>query len=207
MENPEPTPSRTELSKTPSWIMLGFVLGMLTVLGFRKERASPPVTVPPAQSAATVQPEGKDKAPEPAPQRSVTSVQHRPSLAVIEAVFAEWGGYAIWEDEVTEVALWNSVTNDFTDYFEVFRTSSGYFFRSTPRLTRPWTDARPPRESPLRFTEPLELRRARLEGRLAPPDPVSGRRAGPGRGVTGTPGVTAPDYLPPPPAGPADSKH
>ncbi len=186
--------------------MLGFVLGALTVIGFRKERASPPVTTPPAQVAAAAQSVDKGKSKESGEQRSVTSVQNRPSLDVIEAVFAVWGGYAIWEDEVTEVALWNSLTNDFTDYFEVLRTSSGYFYRSIIGLRRPWTDARPPRESPLRFTEPLEHRRARLEGRLAPSGPASGGRTGPWKGVTETSAVPTPDYLPPPPKRPADSK-
>lgn len=193
MESPESTPSRAELSKTPSWIMLGFVLGVLTVMGFRKEQSPVPAVPEPAaiqaaQSAPIPQGGGKEKASEPAEQRSITSRQDRPSLVVIEAVFAQWGGYAIWEGEVTQVALWNSLTNDYTDYFEVLRTSSGYFYRSIVRLTRPWTDARPPRESPLRFTEPLGHRQARLEGRLAPAS------------------ASPLDYLALPPTGPADSK-
>lgn len=206
MESPESRPSRAELSKTPSWIMLGFVLGVLTVVGFRKERVPARVITPPAQTAVAVQSAGNEKAGEQGDQRSVTSRQDRPSLAVIEAVFAQWGGYAIWEDEVTEVALWNSLTNDFTDYFEVLRTSSGYFYRSMVRLRRPWTDARPPRESPLRFTEPLGHRKARLEGRLAPQGPPDGGRTGQWKSVIEAPSASTPDYLPPPPTRPADSK-
>jgi hypothetical protein len=201
MEYDTPSPSRAELSKTPSWVMLGFVLGVLAVLGFQRERSEPvaakaetSVMEPPPVKGAV------DGVEEPA--RSVTSLEDRPSLAVIEAVFAEWGGYALWENEVTEVALWNSLTNDFTDYFEVLRTEAGYYYRSVPRLTRPWTDARPPRESPLRFTEPHEQRRARLEGRLSSTESEVGR-TGPWKG-----GVEAPapktDYLPPPPPKPAE---
>lgn len=198
MDNESPPPSRAELSKTPSWVMVGFVLGVLAVLGFQRERR--PQAVEPAVEAPSASVEA---APVPAAKsddvpRSVTSLADRPSLAVIEAVFEQWGGYALWENDVTEVALWNSVTGDFSDFFEVMRSPSGFYFRSIPKLTRPWTDARPPRESPLRFTEPHEQRRARLEGRLAPKEPVTGA-TGPWKQE---PSVPAPveNYLPPPPA-------
>lgn len=197
MDPDSPPPSRAELSKTPSWVMVGFVLGVLAVLGFQREREA----TPSAKRAVEETPKVPAEVPPPSaePARSITSLAERPSLAVIEAVFAQWGGYALWENDVTEVALWNSVTNDFTDYFEVLRAPSGLYFRSISRLTRPWTDARPPRESPLRFTEPYEQRRARLEGRLAPGDPVSGP-TGPWKQGGAAP-APPPDYLPPPPAG------
>jgi hypothetical protein len=197
MDNESPPPSRAELSKTPSWVMVGFVLGVLAVLGFQRERRPPGGE--PAAAAPSTREETAPASPtisEDAP-RSITSLADRPSLAVIEAVFEQWGGYALWENDVTEVALWNSVSNEFSDYFEVMRSPSGFYFRSIPRLTRPWTDARPPRESPLRFTEPHEQRRARLEGRLAPKEPVTGA-TGPWKQE---PAVPAPveNYLPPPP--------
>ncbi len=200
MEYDTPSPSRAELSKTPSWVMLGFVLGVLAVLGFQRERSEPAPVKTDAPAAAAPTKGVVDVVQEPA--RSVTSLEDRPSLAVIEAVFAEWGGYALWENEVTEVALWNSLTNDFTDYFEVLRTGAGYYYRSVPRLTRPWTDARPPRESPLRFTEPHEQRRARLEGRLSSKGLEIGP-TGPWKGGNETP---APDtnFLPPLPPKPAE---
>lgn len=174
MEGSDPAPTRAELSKTPSWIMVGFVLGVLAVWGFRRERAS----VTPSPAPAIVQTDN----PPSEPRKSVTALEDRPSLVAIEAVFASWGDYALWEDERTEVALWNSATNEFSDFFEVLRTPAGLFFRSIPRLTRPWTDARPPRESPLRYTEPLAQRKARLEGRLSPQPPVSGGQTGPWKG-------------------------
>lgn len=172
MDGSEPVPSKAELSKTPSWIMLGFVLGALAVWGFRREQSSQVAPAPPPPAAVVpVQPSE--------PARNVTAVEDLPSLAAIEAVFSRWGDYALWEDDRTEVALWNSVTNDFTDFFEVWRTTTGYYFRSLPRLSRPWTDAKPPRESPLRFTEPVAQRRARLEGRLSPQRPETAARTGP----------------------------
>ena len=42
-------------------------------------------------------------------------------ISTIEAVFEEWGSHAIWVDDTTEVALWNSADRDFTDYYEVRR--------------------------------------------------------------------------------------
>jgi hypothetical protein len=198
MDNESPPPSRAELSKTPSWVMVGFVLGVLAVLGFQRERrppaVEPEVVAPPAAAVTSPAAAGKTEPDE----RSITSLPDRPSLAVIEAVFSQWGGYALWENEATEVALWNSVTGDFTDFFEVLRSPSGFYFRSIPQLTRPWTDARPPRESPLRFTEPHEQRRARLEGRLAPKEPVTGA-TGPWKQEPATPAPKA-NYLPPAPA-------
>lgn len=178
--------------------MVGFVLGVLTVLGFQRDRReAAPIDEATAPAALAVVPAAAESQ-EAGKERSVTNRADRPSLAVIEAVFAQWGGYALWENEVTEIALWNSVTNDFTDYFEVIRADSGFYYRSIPRLTRPWTDAKPPVESPLRFTEPLEVRKARLEGRLAPGglDPA---RTGPWKGA---PGAAPPkiDHLPSPPA-------
>lgn len=198
MDEDTPRPPRAELSKTPSWVMVGFVLGVLTVLGFQRDRREP---VPAGEAAVSLAPAAvpaKAESQETGEERSVTNREDRPSLAVIEAVFDQWGGYALWENEVTEVALWNSVTNDFTDYFEVIRTGSGFYYRSIPRLTRSWTDAKPPLESPLRFTEPLEVRKARLEGRLSSGGLDPGW-TGPWKGA---PEVAPPKtgHLPPPPA-------
>jgi len=180
---------REKLSKTPSWIMVGFVLGVLAVLGFQHElrRNEPPAPAGPANERPV---------PE-APPANVTALTDQPSLAVIEAVFAEWGGYALWEDERTEVALWNSTTGGFTDFFEVVRLAEGYYFRSIPQLTRPLTEAVPPSEAPLRFTEPESQRRARREGRLSPQEPAP--RTGPWRPSPGEAAPARPQYLPPPP--------
>ncbi len=196
MEGTDPAPSRAELSKTPSWIMVGFILGVLAVWGFRRDDPAPP----PAAAAPEVK-----ATPAPAePAKSVTSLENRPSLAVIEAVFAQWGDYALWEDDRTEVALWNSVTADFTDFIEVSRMAGVYYFRSIPRLTRPFTDAKPPRESPLRFTEPIAQRRARLEGRLSPQAPAPTGPTGPWKGPAPavSPSVEIMPLTPPPPERP-----
>lgn len=181
--------SKEKLSKTPSWIMVGFVLGVLAVLGFQHEsrRAAAERAAAAASLPSPVEPE---------PEPSVTKITDLPSLAVIEAVFTEWGGYARWGEDRTEVALWNSTTGDFTDYFEVMRAEDRLYFRSIARLSRPLTEAKPPIEAPLRFTEPAEDREARRAGRLRPEE--EDVPAGPWRETPVPAESLRPTYLPPP---------
>jgi hypothetical protein len=181
--------SKEKLSKTPSWIMVGFLLGVIAVLGFQHEmRRSSAVA---EATAAIVRP-----TPAPAPVENVTALTDRPSLAVIEAVFAEWGSFARWAEDRTEVALWNSTTGGFTDFFEIVRTTDGLYVRSISRLTRPLTEANPPSEAPLRFTEPPEEREARRAGRLSPE--VEAEPIGPWREKETQTSPPRPVYLPPP---------
>ncbi len=193
MEGESASLPATKPSKVPSWIMLGFILGCLAVLSLQREAETPPEE-PPSTSAPVSRP------PEP-PRENIMALSNRPSLAAIEAVFAQWGDYALWENDTTQVALWNSSTSEFSDHLEVVRTPSGLYFRSIPRVTRPWTEARPPVESPLRFTEPEVARRARLEGKLGrQPAPVPSLP--PGESSVG-PKLPL-DYLPPPPVRPEE---
>lgn len=176
--------------------MVGFAAGALAVLGYQWESSesaketpppAPPVDVVPADPPAAKDPPG-----------NVAAVPGRPSLAVIEAVFAQWGDYALWESDRTEVALWNSATVEFSDFIEVVRTGGGFYFRVIPQLTRPWTEASPPVESPLRFTEPESLRRARREGKLERQGAGSPTGAAPLRLRSSTASSTErPAYLPP----------
>lgn len=193
--------SKEKLSKTPSWIMVGFVLGVLAVLGFQHELQRPDV---PAEVAVPIAVPAPAPAPVAAPAENVTALSDLPSLAVIEAVFSDWGGYARWEHDRTEVALWNSTTGDFTDYFEVARAPEGMYFRSITRLTRPLTEAKPPSEAPLRFTEPATDQEARRAGRLSPrSEPVE---AGPWRDAPASSVPARPTYLPPPPPSAGEPK-
>ena len=137
---PPPPPGR--LSMIPSWVMLGFVLGAVFVWAF--QRQSPPTSKPPAIAARPA------AAAEPA---SHPIVLGPPRLTAIEAVFEEWGHYAVWDDDTTEVALWNGEAKAFTDYFEVFRANDRFYFRSIPRLTRPLMTRGIKENSPLQFTE------------------------------------------------------
>jgi len=149
MSDTEPAqPSPSAPSKIPSWLMLGFLLGALFVLAWPPRNPAPPpapAAAPGAGSAVKAQPS--------APR----------SMATIEAVFAEWDGYATWDNDLTEVALWNSKTKDFSDCFEVLRSGNAYYFRSIPHLSRPVLTRGVKVNCPLEFTETEEQRQERLK--------------------------------------------
>ncbi len=147
MDEPEPNPlSPQHLSKTPSWILLGFVLGVLFVWSLPSRETVPPE--PPVPRTAMV--------PDPLPVRP---------LDEIEAVFAVWAEPAVWAHDLTEVSLWDPLTGKFTRHYEVLRNGSEYFFRSIPQLTRPELTYGVPDEAPLRFTETEARRTERLSAR------------------------------------------
>src|SRR5438270_13944728 len=109
-ENPYPVaPAR--MSKVPSWISVGFVLGMLAGPALHPESETTP-------------------APVAAPSTPKTAPPTR--LTTIEAVFEKWGGFAIWseEDHVTEVAFWSFDRHDFSEYYEVKRIGDALYFRT-----------------------------------------------------------------------------
>jgi hypothetical protein len=137
MDDDSPPPAQGKPSQVPSWVTLGFVLGALFVWALPRHEAQEPAR-PPAAVAAK-------PAPPPAP----------PRLTTIEAVFASWGKYAVWNDDTTEVALWNSDTMNFSDCFEVVRVGDDYYFRSISHLTRPVLKHGVDDKSPLQFTETL----------------------------------------------------
>jgi hypothetical protein len=142
----QPPPSRPELppkpSMAPSWVLLGFGIGVLFIW-----------MLPPSEPPAAA---GLEPAAAPVARSA-------PQIAVIEAVFAEWGSAASWENDVTEVALWSSETGSYSQCFQVIRTGGMYFFRSIPRLTRPVLTRGVRDNSPLQFTE-SEAKRAEWIG-------------------------------------------
>lgn len=167
--------STAKLSKTPSWIMLGFVLGALFVLALPPLRKKAPV--PETVRVEFTRP--------PAPRES------RP-LSDIEGVFAVWGQHATWFDNTTEVALWNSKERAFTDFYEVRRFGDDLYFRSITSLTRRvMTHGKPLPESPLQFTETEDQYREWMEhGRVERP-------AEPRLRPTAPPPTVAPHVNPP----------
>ena len=153
----------SKLSKTPSWVMLGFLLGVVFVLLLPRKPVAPPA-VPPAPPPAASQP------PSPTIARAL----------FFEAVFAEWSRYAAWENDVTEVGFWNAETRSFSDRFEVLRSGERFYFRSIANFTRPVLTHGVPENSPLQFTETPAMREEwlkessaeRVRSFLAPPSPL-----------------------------------
>jgi len=96
----------------PSWVMLGFVVGA----GF--------IWALPNRRTAVVEPEIRAVAPVP--------VRTVPQLTTIEAVFAEWGQYAVWDRDITQVALWSSETKSYSECYEVVRSSGGWLSSVDP---------------------------------------------------------------------------
>ncbi len=139
-DQPRP-PKREQLSKTPSWIMLGFALGAACVLAWPRKNP------PPVSMAAET-------------HTSIPATPPTVSRALFfEAVFAELSKYAVWEDDLTEIAFWNGETKAFSDRFEVFRSGERFYFRSIAVFTRPvLTHGVLIPNSPLQFTEPQSAR-------------------------------------------------
>jgi hypothetical protein len=134
---------RSRLSKTPSWITLGFILGALFVASL------------PRPNKEAAQPGALAEAP---PVKL-----ERPRLTEIEAVFADWGRGAVWQHDVTEVALWDTEKRAYSIFYEVVRNGDNFYFRSIPKFTRPVLTRGVNAQSPLQFTETEESRREWIE--------------------------------------------
>jgi len=136
-----------ELSKVPSWILLGFLIGAAFVFLLRREYlfdgdGAAPALVEPQPAVASL------------PPTSLTVRKGDPSLSAIEAIWTAWGEHAVWIGELSEVALWNTQNLAFSDYVEVTRRGDFYFFRSIPKLTRPIVDRGLGIKAPVQFTGP-----------------------------------------------------
>src|SRR6185295_16408991 len=130
-------PSASRLSKTPSWVMLGFVLGAIFVWALPQvEKTVTSSAVPPPVSVQLL----------------------RPKVTEIEAVFAEWGHDAVWDNDVTEVALWDVDKRTYSICYEVLRSGDKFYFRSIPHLTRPVLTHGLRGPAPLQFTETEAMR-------------------------------------------------
>jgi hypothetical protein len=108
------------------------------------------VTLPPLRKEEPLPP-----APQPTRPATPAAPAARPQISTIEAVFSAWGDNAVWDNNITEVALWNTDTAKFSDYYEVRRIDGNLYFRTIPKLTRRIVShGKPlPVEAPLQFTE------------------------------------------------------
>jgi hypothetical protein len=148
-DSPEVRPAPAPKPSTiPSWAMLGFIVGALFMWSLNRSAEEKRTQNPPVATPAT------------APTARSTGVTH---FTDIEAVFAEWGKDAVWENDTTEVALWNDAARDFVDCFEVLRIGDHLYFRSIPRLTRPVLTHGVNPNSPLQLTEPQSRRQEWLK--------------------------------------------
>ena len=148
MDESEPRPpSPSQLSKILSWISLGFVLGALFVWAL----PAPEVEAPASASATA-------PAAEPPPVLTVPVRSGPAPLSDIEAVFEVWGHHAIWYNDLSEVALWDTETKQFSRFYEVIRNGDTYYFRTIDRLTRPILTHGIRVDGPLLYTETEAMR-------------------------------------------------
>ena len=155
MSDTDPKVPHPKLSKTPSWIMVGFIAGALFAYGVRREVARhDEAKLTPSTPAVTTQVE---------PPHSVSALKDRSSLTAIENIFTQYEGQAVWHNDLTEVALWNAETAKFSEFFEVMRSGDYYYFRTLPHLTRAVIRQTTDPNLPLRFTEPMDIQLKRLK--------------------------------------------
>lgn len=154
-------PTRESLSKTPSWVMLGFVIGCIVMWTIKTESPAP----------APVRPQPTTSAPSTPPTfQAPPEKEDKPdaSLSDMEAVFDRWKGDAIWHHDLTEVAFWNRTTNKYDNFVEVLRNGDDYYFRTIPKLTQNLIEAGVPHDAPIKFTEPDSVRAERQSLYLTP---------------------------------------
>ena len=140
------TPSPSSMSKTPSWISIGFVLGALFVW-FLPKPAPEIIEVP-----------VRDESPMP-----LVAKLTKPKLSEVEAVFSDWGDQAVWFNDTTEIAMWDIDDSQYSRFYEVLRSDNEYYFRSITRLTRPVLTHGVSTNAPFIFTETEKQREEWLE--------------------------------------------
>ena len=134
IEPRKPRPlSAAKMSKVPSWISVGFVLGALVGWTLRAPQPQPP---PPVKIVEVLK-------MEPRPNKTAT----------VEGLFEQWKHLAGWRDDTAEVLIWNSDTKEFSEAYEVRRVGEDFYFRSIPQLTRKLVNYADllPSDAPIRF--------------------------------------------------------
>ena len=131
----------TPRSNVPFVLTAGFAVGL--GLGWQMFHSEAPAPVPPVAG----------------PKPEVRTVLRRDAgtLKDVEQVFGRWGGYVVWENDVTEIAVWSVQDQRYDDYYEVRRSGGEFYFRSLARLTRPVIDHGVRAMSPIEFTETQAL--------------------------------------------------
>ena len=100
--SPENDPaSSAKPSQVPSWVMVGFALGILTMWAFDSGDDAP------APPPAATTPSPTKTSEELAPRDNPLSRGGKPSLEVVQDLFAGLRDWAFWTDNRTEIAVWN----------------------------------------------------------------------------------------------------
>jgi len=163
------SPARPSPSKAPSWIMVGFVLGLLVFYTandyFHRPKqpvphaSSPQSELTPATTTATATPAPETK---PAPQPS-----NNLNLQALDIIFRKWAVNALWDYDTTQVLFYNPSDKKFSIPVEVTRRGVEgdytYFYRPIDALTRPLVPAPDRPDTIIRFTENEETTRQREE--------------------------------------------
>ena len=152
-----PPPPREKLSKTPSWIMVGFVAGCLFAYTVQQELAR--------RDAEALARKTPPPAPAETPAKPIEPPRSAPYLGLndMEAIFRGSLAGVVWENDLTEVAMWNPSTQKFSELLEVMRSGEYFYFRAIPTLTRPLISPNVEPGVLLRYTEPERVRAQRLD--------------------------------------------
>ena len=142
---------------------------MLLFQAGKKSHEAPPTT-PVEEAAQSKPPEESD-----VPAENPLQVDGKPSIEVVQDLFAGLRDWAFWTDDRTEFAVWNSTTLSFSDHFEVIRLRDADYFRAIPGFSRLPLDGYGPPNSPILFTETAEQRAKRYyqanPDKVPPPPP------------------------------------
>ena len=133
-------------SNVPVWLTLGFVAGC--VFGWMIFHE--PAKTLSAPAAMTTAPE-VTAVPDGAPKDIAT-------LAAAEQYFQRWGGYAVWENQTTQFAVWNGRKQRHADFYEVRRADGKFYFRTLPQLSWVLVDHGPKSRAPIWFAETVAMR-------------------------------------------------
>lgn len=178
---PQRRPIVRKLAKEPSWILLGFLLGaafvwLLPDSDDSKGGAATPAPGADAGAGAGAE-TGAPSASEAVRAGNGSAGGQRAGdrralpvrrLSTIEAVFEAWGQYAVWEHDLTQIALWSAEHGGYAECYEVMRSGDALYFRSIPKLSRPVINYGTQITSPLLYTETETTRAARAGGRPVP---------------------------------------
>ena len=145
-------------SQIPSWIMVGFVIGALTMWAFQS--GGPAELVAEAERAEAELPE-VEKPEVLEGGFNPMAREDQPSIELVAALFDEFREYAFWSNGRTEIAAWNGKTLSFSNRFEVLEQDGRTYFRPISSFSRLPLEGYGPDASPLLFTETAEQRATR----------------------------------------------